>query len=93
MDYDSNEFLTLKAGTASTLQGEAVLVINIFSPGMNHLKEREESGTRPERELKVSQISDKKTIRGRWSGKEGGSALQRDCWARGCVKEPNYGMH
>lgn len=85
--------LTLKAGTTATLQGKAVLVINMFSPGMNHCKEREESRTWPEEELKVPQVSEKTIIRGHWSGKEEGSALQTDCWARGCVKEPNYGMH
>lgn len=67
------------------------LVINIFSPGINHLKEREESGIGQEQ--KVSQITDRKATRGPASGKEEGSDLQKDCQGRGGVKEPDYGMH
>lgn len=42
--------------------------------------------------MKVSQIIDRKVIRDPVRAKEEGSALQKDCWARGRVKEPDYGM-
>lgn len=42
--------------------------------------------------MKVSQIIDRKAIRDPASAKEEGSAPQKDCWARGRVKEPDYGM-